>query len=198
MGGTSLTVLVVDDDEGCRTLYREWLAGDHEVREAASGEEGLEALDASVDVVLLDREMPGISGIDVAGRIAAAAHDPHVAMISSAPFDVDLAETPIHRYVRKPVDEDDVRGLLAEYRTRRDYETAFEEFFSLTSKVAALEADNSREELDGEERYERLRWRAAEKRVEVDLALQEAGSDWSTAFRTFGPDVAPDSSGPPV
>jgi CheY-like chemotaxis protein len=198
MGGSSLTVLVVDDDEGCRTLYREWLAGDHEVREAARGEEGLDALDASVDVVLLDREMPGISGIEVARRITTTAHDPHVAMISSAPSDVDLAETPINQYVRKPIDEENVRDVLAEYRTRREYETALEEFFSLTSTVAALEADHSRAELEGDERYERLRWRAAEKRVEVDLALRDAGSDWSTAFRTFGPDVAPDSSGPPV
>lgn len=198
MGSASQTVLVVDDDEGCRDLYREWLAGDHEVREADHGEAGLAELDERVDVVLLDREMPGLSGIEVARRIAASAYDPHVAMISSAPFDVDLVEVPIDDYRRKPVKEADVRDVLAAYCYRRQYETAFEELFSITSKVAALEADHSAAELAGEEHYERLRWQAEEKRVEVDRALHQSGQDWRTAFRTFGPDEAPDTSGRPV
>lgn len=198
MGGASLTVLIVDDDEACRHLYRQWLAGDHEVREAGSGEDGLAALDAAVDIVVLDREMPGLSGLEVSRRIADAEHDPHVAMISSAPANVDLAETPINQYLRKPVGTADLQDVLAEYRSRREYETVIEEFFTLTSKVAALEADHSRGELAGDECYERLQLRAAEKRIELDHALRRDGQDWAAAFRTFGPDVAADTAGRPV
>lgn len=197
-GGDPLTVLVTDDDPGCRDLYRYWLADRHEVREARHGFEALDRLDGSVDVVLLDRDMPGPSGSEVARRIAASEFDPHVAMVSSAPIDLDLVETPINDYVRKPVDEADLRAVLAEYRSREAYETALEEFFSLTARIAALEADRSAAELDGNERYERLQWLVDEKRVEVDQALQRGDPNWTTAFRTFGPPAAPDPPSRPV
>lgn len=198
MGGEPLTVLVTDDDRSCREVYRHWLADRHEVRDATNGYEVLERMDESVDVVLLDRDMPGPSGSEVARRIAATAFDPHVAMVGSAPIDVDLVETPIHDYVRKPVEESDLRAVIAEYRAREDYETALEEFFSLSSKLASLEAERSPGELAGEERYERLQWLVDEKRVELDLVLRRGEPDWTTAFRTFGPPSRPDPPSRPV
>lgn len=197
MGG-DLTVLVTDDDAGCRELYRHWLADHHEVRTASHGYETLEQLDESVDVVLLDRDMPGPSGSEVARRIAATDFDPHVAMISSAPFDLDLVETPIHDYRRKPVDESDIRAIIAEYRCREEYEAALAELFSLTSKLAALEAGRTSTARAVDERYARLEWLVEEKRVEVDRALRRSDPDWTTAFRTFGPPAGPDPPSRPV
>lgn len=185
MVGDDLTVLVIDDDEGCRSLFDRWLSEDHEVVTAPDGEAALAALSEAVDVVFLDREMPGPSGAKVAREIAELAVDPHVVMVSSKSVDVDLVDVPIDGYVRKPAEAADLRDVLAEYRARREYETALDEFFALTAKLAAIEADNAREELADDERYLRLRWLVEEKRAEVDCALDRSRTDWSAVFRSF-------------
>jgi PAS domain S-box-containing protein len=61
------SVLVVDDEEQVRALVRETLSGDgFELREAADGEQALEAVGAErPDVVVLDLVMPGLDGFAV-------------------------------------------------------------------------------------------------------------------------------------
>jgi DNA-binding response OmpR family regulator len=64
-------ILVVDDEEAIRDLYRMELedAG-YEVKTAASGEEALKEVAAfSPDLVVLDIKMPGMSGLEVLGKI---------------------------------------------------------------------------------------------------------------------------------
>lgn len=188
------TVLITDDDGGCRSLFERWLETDNEVLTAADGTEALSKLSDAVDVVILDREMPGPSGAAVAREIAASDHDPHVVMVSSRRGDVDLVDVPIDGYVRKPATESDLREALAEYRARRNYETALEEFFALTAKLGAIEADNALDDLAEDERYRRLRWLVAEKRAEVDQALAGSLTDWSVAFRSLVASPQADSS----
>jgi len=68
-----LKILLVEDDPAIRELT-EILLGrdDHEVVAVASGLEALRAIaERPFDVVLLDEEMPGISGVDVTKRIRA-------------------------------------------------------------------------------------------------------------------------------
>jgi CheY-like chemotaxis protein len=62
-------VLVIDDEAPVRHLVTTILrrAG-HEVVAAASGEDGLAALDASYDVVVTDLVMPGVGGLEVMRR----------------------------------------------------------------------------------------------------------------------------------
>ncbi|MEE9614783.1 MAG: response regulator [Thermodesulfobacteriota bacterium] len=61
------TVLVVDDEEGIRLLYKEELEEEGcKVELAASGEEALEKLSKNgIDLVLLDIKMPGVDGVEV-------------------------------------------------------------------------------------------------------------------------------------
>jgi len=186
MVGDQLTVLVTDDDRGVRRLFAEWLSEDNEVVTAADGEAALSALSPAVDVVFLDREMPGLSGSEVAREIAAADVDPHVVVVSSRRVDADIVDAPIDGYVRKPASESDLRRVLQEYRTRDEYQASLDELFALTAKLAAIEADVPREQLADDERVRRLRWLVAEKRAEVDHALARTRADWSTVFRTCG------------
>ena len=63
-------VLVVDDEPDIAESYEMWLQEDHDVEMATSGEAALEALDESVDVLLLDRRMPEMSGDEVLRALA--------------------------------------------------------------------------------------------------------------------------------
>lgn len=73
--GQTLTVLVVDDQPGVRSLLQRVLsdAGYH-VALAADGRSALAAV-ASVrpDIVLVDQQLPGLSGLDVLAALPAAA-----------------------------------------------------------------------------------------------------------------------------
>jgi excisionase family DNA binding protein len=64
-------VLVVDDDEGLRSFLRSNLEIEgYEVREAASAEEGLAALDQEPpDLILLDVMMPRMNGWEMLQRV---------------------------------------------------------------------------------------------------------------------------------
>lgn len=186
MVGYPLTILVADDTDGCRELYALWLPDEHEVRTVADGQSALETIDEDVDVALLDREMPGLGGVSVARELEASGHDAHVVMVSSREPDLDLVDHPIDDYRQKLLTEDDLLDILADYRTRRQYEDTLEQFFALTAKVGALESSLSAAELEESERYARLKWLVEEKRAEVDDALSDAATDWTTAFKACG------------
>lgn len=70
-GRTSARILVVDDDEAYRTMVTTVLMREgHEVTAVASGEAALETLeDAAHDLIVLDVEMPGMSGLELLNRL---------------------------------------------------------------------------------------------------------------------------------
>ncbi|MCP4688311.1 MAG: response regulator, partial [Desulfobacterales bacterium] len=89
-----LHVLVVDDNERAHDVLREMLTRfSFRVGAAASGEEGIDLLEdasrggAPYDLVLMDSNMPGVSGIEASRRIkvsAALARRPKVLLMSAS------------------------------------------------------------------------------------------------------------------
>jgi len=182
-------VLVVDDSDDLQDLYSLWLDPDHAVRAAADGHAALDVLDDGVDIVLLDREMPGPDGIEVARAIEASAHDPFVVMVSSLPPDFDLIERPVDDYVRKPVEEADIRAVVETYRAQQAYLRAVDDLFGLARRKAAIEAHKSGAELADSEAYARLEERLVAKRREVHEAMAAVRSDWERTFRACTKDL---------
>lgn len=63
-------VMVVDDEPGVRRAIERVLGRRYDVTAVASGEEALDALTADpYEIVLADVRMPGISGLDLLGRV---------------------------------------------------------------------------------------------------------------------------------
>lgn len=90
---TTIRVLVADDHplyrDGLRTML-EATEDLHLAAEAKDGEEALSALaDNQIDVALLDVNMPGLNGIDAAGRIAV--QTPGVAVLMLTMFADDAS-----------------------------------------------------------------------------------------------------------
>jgi DNA-binding NarL/FixJ family response regulator len=82
----AMTVIIVDDHRSFRKAARRVLerAGFVVVGEAADGASALEAISAlRPDLVLLDVQLPGIDGFEVASRVTANGNAPAIVMTSS-------------------------------------------------------------------------------------------------------------------
>jgi len=103
----ALTVLIVDDHEGFRRVARELLEADgvEVVGEAADGESAItEAERLRPQLVLLDVQLPGIDGFEVAARLGEASDPPAVVLTSSYSADSyrrRLAQSPARAFIPK-------------------------------------------------------------------------------------------------
>lgn len=159
------TVLIVDDEQPITDAYAQWLENDYEVRTAYSGSEALDELDEAVDVVLLDRRMPDLSGEDVLTEIHEQDLGCRVALVSAVEPDFDILELGFDAYLEKPVSEaDELRETVETLLRRTTYDSQMQQFLSLATKKAALEAKKSREDLEANEEYAKLQSKLAELR----------------------------------
>ncbi len=72
-GTRKVSILVVDDDDEVREMLAETLQDfGYAVTQAASGEEALPLLagDAGIDMLITDIRMPGMSGLELAEKVA--------------------------------------------------------------------------------------------------------------------------------
>jgi DNA-binding response OmpR family regulator len=180
------TVLVVDDEERVTEAYKLWLEGSYDVRTATGGEEAMAELDEATDVVLLDRQMPGLSGDEVLERIREAGYDCRVAMVTGVDPDFDITELPFDDYVTKPVKKDDLAAVVENLLSVSGFDEKSQELFAVSQKQAALEAEKSAAELEASEEYGRLESRAQELRLSLDDAIQEMDDEeMDELFREF-------------
>jgi len=96
-------VLVVDDDPDLADLHASFLQEEYDVRTAYGGDAGIAALDAEVDVVLLDREMPNTAGLDVVEAVEGRDLTPRIALVTGVEPDFDVLDMAIDAYLCKPV-----------------------------------------------------------------------------------------------
>ena len=87
-------ILVVDDEVAVAQTYASQLRDQHDVEVAYSGEEALSTLDDSTDIVLLDRELPELSGSAVLTAIREKDIEARVAMVTGEEPDFDIIEMP--------------------------------------------------------------------------------------------------------
>jgi len=172
-------VLIVEDERGLADLYADWLDGTHTVRVAYDGESALDNLDADVDVVLLDRRMPGLSGDDVLDEIRARGLDCRVAMVTAVDPDFDVVDMGFDDYVVKPVDQAALTELVDRLLSLRTYDEEVTTFYRLASKVAALETAKTEDELADSDEYQRLTTELERVRDSVDASF-EAVADFDT------------------
>jgi two-component system, OmpR family, response regulator ResD len=101
----SARILVADDDELVRSLMRTILGGSgYTVDEAADGEEALQKCqDSSFDLLLMDENMPKMSGPDACAAIRQRKPGMKVLMLSGGLPKTEETDTDI-RFLAKPFD----------------------------------------------------------------------------------------------
>jgi DNA-binding response OmpR family regulator len=108
-------ILVVDDEEGIRQLYKEELEEEgYEVELAERGEEALEKLSRSKpDLVILDLRMPGMGGLEVLERIREQDKDlPVIICTAYGEFKSDLTTWASDAYIVKSADLTELKGVI--------------------------------------------------------------------------------------
>jgi len=108
------TILIIEDDLYMARVYEKWLhnAGAH-VLTAGGGAVGLEILETHrVDLVLLDLEMPGMSGYETLMRLRENAHTKDVPVIILSNTSVDGKNEKFKEMISVGVDD-----ILQKYET---------------------------------------------------------------------------------
>lgn len=176
------TVLAVDDDDDVRVTYELWLDDDWRVETAASGSEALEKLDETVDVVVLDRMMPGLSGDEVLERIRDRDIDCRVVMVTAVNPDFDIVEMPFDAYFAKPIERKELNDTVETLLERTRHDEKLQEYYSLVEKRATLECEKSRQALQNDPRYETLTNRIQELETDLQDDIVELDQDEFVAF----------------
>ena len=178
-------VLVVDDETRLADLFAAWLGSEWTVETAYDGEEALEKMTDSVEIVLLDRRMPGLSGDEVLSKIREAGYDSRVVMVTAVDPDFDIIEMGFDDYLVKPVSRDELSEIVDNVLARSEYAADIQEYYSLVSKRALLEAEKSERELEENEEYLELMDRIDElgSRVDETVSKMDSHEDFVGAFQ---------------
>lgn len=182
------TVLIVEDEPSVAEGYELWLTNHYEIKLAHDGQEALDAVDDTVDVVLLDRMMPELSGEQVLGEIRNRGIDCGVAMVTAVDPDFDVIEMGFDAYITKPPERQELIDTIEQLLNRATIDDTFQEYHSLMARKGALQAQKTEQELEGSEKYQELLERIETKRVEVDDDIGDMGSeiDFVSAVRGIG------------
>lgn len=183
-GGTPV-VLIVEDEPDIAAIYERWLQTTYDVRVAASGTDALERLDSAVDVVLLDRMMPEMSGEDVLAEIRDRGIDCPVAMVTAVDPDFDIIEMGFDAYVTKPPARDELHATVERLLDRASLDDDLQTYYSLVARRSALQTEKTATELAASDEYADLvdRIDAQRERVDADLGDMASDTDFVGAVR---------------
>ncbi|WP_372479367.1 response regulator [Halomicrobium sp. HM KBTZ05] len=161
-------ILVVDDERDVADLYAMWLGEEYETSVAYDGAQALEDADESVDIVLLDRQMPGLSGDEVLGRVRERGLDCRVVMVTAVDPDVDIVDMPFDDYLTKPVTGADLRETVEAMMRRDAYDDRLQAYFAALSKQATLESEMNPKAREESGAYAKITARVERLADEVD------------------------------
>jgi DNA-binding response OmpR family regulator len=183
----SPVVLVVEDEPAVAEGYELWLSDSYEIRLATDGRKALEMVDETVDVVLLDRMMPELSGEQVLDEIRGQEIDCRVAMVTAVEAGFDVIEMGFDAYVTKPPEREELIDTVETLLDRATLDDDLQEYYSLMARKGSLQVQKAEEELTENEQYQELLERIESKQTEVDANLGDMSSniDFVSTVREF-------------
>ena len=142
------TVLVVEDEPNLLNLFEVWLAEDYRIRTATGGAEALNRLDDRVDVLILDRRMPDLSGDELLAELREADCSYPVALVSAAEPDFDLLDLSFDAHLSKPVSRGELLPMVSRLVAMVDVDPEVRALAQRLVKRDLLEANKNIVELD--------------------------------------------------
>lgn len=166
------TVQIVEDESKIAELYRLHLQDSYDVRVETTGRAALERLDDAVDVLLVDRRMPGLSGDEFVRAVRERGHDCAIAMVSAIDPDPDVVSTAFDAYLVKPLSGEQLRRMVGELTTIREYDDAVREQYALLQQLATLKRSGSRRDLRTSEAYTELLEELSRRRAAASTKVE--------------------------
>ena len=152
--------LVVDDEKEVADAYALRLRGICDVETVYDGPSALEVIsEKTVDLTLLDRHMPGMSGDEVLGELNNNGYDGRVVMVTAIDPGFDVLDMPFDDYLCKPVDREDIREVIGHQSTILGYEL-LGEYFSVESKRQVIAAEVDADRRADHDEYQQIAARA--------------------------------------
>ncbi|MXR52294.1 response regulator [Halovenus sp. WSH3] len=173
--------LLVDDEKEVADAYALRLRGLCDIETVYDGQAALEQIeDDEIDILLLDRHMPGMSGDEVLERLPETGFSGRVIMVTAIDPGFDVLDMPFDDYLCKPVDREDIRDAVSQQCTVLGYET-LGEYFSAASKRSVIETELPEEKRANHEEYQAVVERTERLRERATRLL----SDAEELFETF-------------
>lgn len=177
--------LIVDDEKEVADAYALRLRGLCDVETAYDGESALSIVEAEdIDIVLLDRHMPGMSGDDVLDELEGREYDGKIIMVTAIDPGFDVLGMPFDDYLCKPVDREDVRAAVEHQCEILGYEL-LGEFFQLESKRRVIAAEIPRDERESHDEYKEIATNATVLKNRLERLLDDV-TDRLDAFDAVG------------
>ena len=172
------TVLVVEDETHLAELYSDYLEDDYDVRTAYGGAEAMDMLSADLDVVLLDRRMPVVSGNEVLAEIGERGLQCRVAMVTAVDPDFDIIDMGCDDYVVKPVTHERLTEVVDRLVKLSEYNDRMRDLTSKKLKRNVLQVEKTESELADSDTYNCLEREIAE----IEETIQGLSDDLGTDF----------------
>jgi len=166
-------VLAVDDEKRVVQAFEIWLGEEFEIITATGGNEALEQISDEVDVVLLDRHMPDLSGDEVLEQIREEGYDCQVAMVTAVAPEFEIVDMEFDHYISKPIDKSKLREIVSRLVDISAYDQRLNELYRVTQKIATLENEMTDSRLSHHDEYARLVDRRGRLREETDEVIRE-------------------------
>lgn len=174
------TALLVDDEKEVADAYALRLRGLCDIETVYDGQRALDVLEQrQVDIVLLDRHMPGLSGDEVLDRLADRGFSGRVIMVTAIDPGFDVLDMPFDDYLCKPVEREDIRDAVAQQCTILGYET-LGEYFSAASKRSVIETELPEDERTDHEEYQTVVDETERLRTQACRLLDDADELFDT------------------
>lgn len=164
--------MVVDDEQPVADAYASQLEKRYRTDVAYTGEDALEQLSESTDVVLLDRRMPGLSGDEVLRKIRESGYNCRIVMVSAVDPELDIVQMPFDEYLCKPVTKEDLLGAVDRQLFISDYDERIPEFVELKSKIGVLEEKQNPPEFEDTEEFEEMQERVTELEEDIKDVIE--------------------------
>jgi len=167
------SVLIVEDEPELADMYSSYLRDSYTVEVAYGGQEALEQLDDTFDVVLLDRRMPVVSGNEVVAYMEDQGLDVRVALVTAVNPDFDIIDLRIDDYLVKPVRRAAMLETVDRLLTLEAYDEQMRKLTSKKLKRNVLKVEKTQPELEDSAEFDRLNEEIAKLEAQVDEIARE-------------------------
>ncbi|WP_136687861.1 response regulator transcription factor [Halorhabdus amylolytica] len=168
---SSRTVLLAEDDDSLATLFTNWLESEYTVVRAANGEDALELIDETVDIGLLDRNMPERSGDEVLRALGSQSSHWPIGMVTSVEPEFDVLDLDCQEYLRKPITKCELRGTVDRLCKLTDCEKRLQTYYTLLAKKELLETHHTSAILSSRPEYQTLLEEIAAMEEQLDATV---------------------------